>query len=189
MLLARRGLALLLLGACGSTASGGAAGGGSSGGVCGSAPDSVVLQGGCPLELACPPIDRYGGGDGCDGGPLEGGAEYSAAEICVLQHLASGTPGKIVLGGVCPELDETITLSVVATGEAILVVESREPCEDCECGEVRRGWLPLNACGVAEVGLFAACLGETDPAGRVACMTPESWLVGCAPTEPRCVGR
>ena len=141
------------------------------------------------MALACPPIDRYGGGDGCVAAPLDEGAEYSAAEICVLEHLASGAPGRIVLEGACLDLDETITLSVVASSEAILVVESREPCEECECGEVRRGWLPLDACTLAEAELFVACLGETDPAGRVACMTPENWLVGCAPTEPRCVGR
>lgn len=189
MLRVGRAWALLLVSACGASDPVGTTGGDGTGGVCGTPPDAVVLQGGCPLPLACPAIDRYGGGAGCTPYPLDGGAPYSSAEICVLEHLSSGTPGRVIIEGACGEFEETITLSVVATGEAILSVESREPCEECECGEVRRIWGPLDVCELAAPEIFAACLDEADPAGRVACMTPEAWLRACAPTSPRCVGR
>jgi len=189
MLQVRRGLAFLLVSACGATDPGGTAGVEGSGGVCGAPPDAIVLQGGCPLPLACPVIDRYGGGAECTAYPLDGGALYSSAETCVLEHLSSGTPGRIIIEGACGRFEETITLSIVATGEAILSVESREPCDDCECGDVRRIWGPLDECELAAIEVFAECLEEAEPAGRVACMTPETWLRGCAPTSPRCVGR
>ena len=63
--------------------------------ICGVAPDEVVLMDACGLGGPCPVAHFYGRQNAC-GGPLEGdAAEYDAAEYCVLEHLASGAPGRL----------------------------------------------------------------------------------------------
>jgi hypothetical protein len=159
---------------------------------CGAAPDAIIHQRACPIAQVCPTTLRYG--LGC-AGPLEQGAEYGPDERCVLEHLAGGAPGAILLEGSCGGELERLSLHVVATGEAMLSVELVELCgaaevEEgaCECPQGRSQWGPLDACALVDATYFEACLSATSAAERADCMTPETWIAGCASASPRCVG-
>lgn len=152
---------------------------------CARAPDAVVHQSACPLSKVCPTTFRYGGLLGC-GGPLELGLPYSSDERCVLAALADGLPARIVLEESCGAASEDLTLDLLGGRDVVLRRRSVEPCDACGCEAGEITWGSVDRCTLVDLARFSACLEVSDVAGRIACMTPETWLVGCDGGGPLC---
>jgi len=140
----------------------------------------------CPLS-SCPESYLYNNPNSCDG-PLElddheGG--YSTEELCILQRLADGSPGRIELQETCEGYTSRRSVYVLGSTVAILTGSESQPCADCACGS-QTEWGGLDLCTLQETESFLNCLQASERKHQLGCMVPETWFLDCSPSGPQC---
>ncbi len=140
----------------------------------------------CPLS-SCPESYLYNNPNSC-AGPLEiAGYEdgYSPEEVCILQRLAEGTPGRITLLEDCEGLQSHRNIFVLGPGVAMLTSSEARPCASCACG-TETEWGTLDRCTLISAESFEGCLDATDRKAQLGCLVVENWFIDCAASEPVC---
>jgi hypothetical protein len=111
---------------------------------------------------------------------------YDMDESCVLEALASGQPAVVHLEGSCTDIVVDRYVYLLGDGVVMTAYVSGGPCFGCGCDDWSEDWGPVRSCTLADPTYFENCLDETDPAARVACMTPETWYSECTEAPATC---
>ena len=153
---------------------------------CEEVPEGTATLAECGLLEPCGSVFAYGEFGGSCIGPLDDGDDYSVNETCVLEALAAGEPAMIHIEGSCTGavLDRFVYL--LGGGVVMTTSVSGGPCFGCGCDDWSEEWSPVRRCTLNATAEFEACLAETDPTARVACMTQGNWTTDCAETSAAC---